>query len=444
MAINQRYPYTDIHELNLDWILRKMKELKIQFDEFKVVNNITFSGTWDITKNYPAWTIVSDNNIGYVSLQPVPAGVPLTNGDYWVEVIDYTAQIAGLENRVITLEGEMIDAQNDIVDLQNANKKRYIFIGDSYNTTDTPPGGYPITPWGPVVAGFLGLSADDYYNTGVSGAGFVNGTTFLQQLQALTIDDKDSITDIVVAGGVNDENDTATLGTEITNFANYVAANFKNAIITLAMISWGKSAAGRPLLESVNYYYQTKSMLPNVRCMTDANCLYHNYSLWQTPSQGHPSLAGTNMIANGIANYLKGYDYGISNRSEDTVTISSDDIPLTGNTFKIYEQFNKSCVTTSFDNISLVLTSTNLTSGTRYKIGTYTPIYASYNEKVTVAYGLVLTNGAYKFAMFRITLDDTNVYLTPMCLENGFTSLPNTTNIAIYNPTPITTGLYEC
>lgn len=105
-----KYPYLDEHELNLDWLIAKMRSLEIQFDEFKVVNNITFSGQWDITKQYPAWTIVSDNNIGYVSLKPVPAGVVLTNTDYWIEVIDYTAQIAGLENRVIALENKVKNA----------------------------------------------------------------------------------------------------------------------------------------------------------------------------------------------------------------------------------------------------------------------------------------------------------------------------------------------
>lgn len=109
------YPYTDIHELNLDWVIRKMKELKIEFDEFKVINTITFSGAWDITKQYPAWTIVSDNNIGYVSIKPVPAGVLLTNNDYWREVIDYTAQIAGLQNRVVALENTVGDASSGLV-----------------------------------------------------------------------------------------------------------------------------------------------------------------------------------------------------------------------------------------------------------------------------------------------------------------------------------------
>lgn len=124
------YPYTDTHELNLDWILKKMKELKIEFDEFKVINQISFSGAWDITKQYPAWTIVSDNNIGYVSIKPVPAGVLLTNGDYWREVIDYSAQIAGLQSRVVALEGQMLTAQSDIAALNATSQKTYDTVAD--------------------------------------------------------------------------------------------------------------------------------------------------------------------------------------------------------------------------------------------------------------------------------------------------------------------------
>ena len=260
MAINHHYPYTDIHDLNLDWILAKMKELKIEFDEFKVVNQISFSGAWDITKNYPAWTIVSDNNIGYVSIQPVPAGVLLTNGDYWREVIDYTAQIAGLQSRVVALENtvgdnssglvkDVNDIQTDITDIQadindillaDFSNRNFLFVGDSYaDQSDS---------WVTPLVSMLNIT--NYSNEAVSGAAF-NDSSFLSQIQNYA-GDKDAITDIFVGGGLNDSI-YASVNTDYNNtvsaiqaFATYAKANYPNARLWLAFM--GNAIDDAPLL----------------------------------------------------------------------------------------------------------------------------------------------------------------------------------------------------
>ena len=119
-----KYPYTDFHELNLDWIIGKIKELTNKMSEFEALNKITFSGVWDITKQYPAWTIVNDSGVGYISLKPVPAGIPLTNSDYWTIVADYSVLIAGLQNRIISLEKNRLAWINAI---------EYGFIADDVN-----------------------------------------------------------------------------------------------------------------------------------------------------------------------------------------------------------------------------------------------------------------------------------------------------------------------
>ena len=199
MGFYNKYPYTDFHEMNLDWLLAKMRELEIEFDEFKVVNNITFSGLWDITKNYPAWTIVNDNNIGYVSIQPVPVGVVLTNTDYWVEVIDYSAQIAGMQNRIVALENE------DIVINGKIEAKEIILLGDSYGVDATVG-----TSWATIVE--TNLSDSTIYRSTVGGTSFAsdmyitdNNLSMLQALE-LTIPDPDKVKDIIILGGANDAN----------------------------------------------------------------------------------------------------------------------------------------------------------------------------------------------------------------------------------------------
>ena len=96
MGLFDHFPYTNVHELNLDWILSIMKVLEAEWEAFTAGNSLQFADPMlhDISKTYAKNTIVLDG-IGnaYVSLQAVPVGVGLQNGDYWLMVFDYEAFI---------------------------------------------------------------------------------------------------------------------------------------------------------------------------------------------------------------------------------------------------------------------------------------------------------------------------------------------------------------
>lgn len=85
MSFINQFPYSDFHELNLDWIIRTVKALEAEMKDFKVINQMTFEGTWDITKQYKPYSIVFDYDSGYsyLSKRPVPSGVPISEPDYW-------------------------------------------------------------------------------------------------------------------------------------------------------------------------------------------------------------------------------------------------------------------------------------------------------------------------------------------------------------------------
>lgn len=114
--LNQ-FPYSDFHEMNLDWIIKKMKELAAEMNDFEAANSIEYLGTWNITKQYKAWALVTDNNTSYISKRAVPAGIPLTNDSYWIFVgifsVDQSfdsSSINPIANKVVTNKFASVDA----------------------------------------------------------------------------------------------------------------------------------------------------------------------------------------------------------------------------------------------------------------------------------------------------------------------------------------------
>lgn len=92
MGLFERLPYTNFHELNATWIIEQIVELKTTIEQFVSINALKYADPiqWNITTQYEKNTIVIDPLTGtaYISVQPVPSGVNITNTDYWTVVFD--------------------------------------------------------------------------------------------------------------------------------------------------------------------------------------------------------------------------------------------------------------------------------------------------------------------------------------------------------------------
>lgn len=105
MNINpiHRAPYTNFHDLNLDWIMEVLNEFNTKLTNFVSLATIKYANPiqWDITSQYEANTVVVDSNgNAYLSVQPVPSGVSLDRDDFWTKIGNFDELWANVKKAI--------------------------------------------------------------------------------------------------------------------------------------------------------------------------------------------------------------------------------------------------------------------------------------------------------------------------------------------------------
>lgn len=328
------YPYTDFHELNLSWILKKMKQIDARMTDFEAVNKFNFFGDWNITKSYPIWSIVTgEDDNGYLAIQNVPAGITLDNEDYWIKVANYSALYADVQRRIIaieddnksihedltTAEGDISDLQSDVLDLENAvdelqrEDRNVLCIGDSYQEGYNPEGN---------TLSFINMLKSKYesvtgstltlYNYHKGGTGFLNANdnitfhTLLENAGA-NIADRSSITDIIVTGGYNDSGYSDTdLKSSIQTFINRAKSLFPKSKIWIAPAGYCLNNSVRDRIENNVIPAYCAASNYGAFIMSTTLRLYHLYTLLNTTDFVHPTQTGQDILGELMAYELMG------------------------------------------------------------------------------------------------------------------------------------------
>ena len=87
--IINNWPYSDIHNLNLDWIINQVKQLGIKVDNVSgyLPHVSTWNdGQWDIDHAYQMNEIVFNGNEIYIAIKYVPEQVSINDSSYWALV----------------------------------------------------------------------------------------------------------------------------------------------------------------------------------------------------------------------------------------------------------------------------------------------------------------------------------------------------------------------
>nr|UWI41955.1 MAG: Pectate lyase superfamily protein [Bacteriophage sp.] len=145
MSINpiHRAPYTNFHDLNLDWIMDELNEFNTKLTNFVSLAAIKYANPiqWDITRQYEANTVVVDSNgNAYLSVKPVPSGVSLDRTEFWTEIGNFDELWADVKKAITPNdEGHSTTATaaravNDLVWVNGALVRvtRAMIAGDAY------------------------------------------------------------------------------------------------------------------------------------------------------------------------------------------------------------------------------------------------------------------------------------------------------------------------
>lgn len=134
-----------MYQYNLGWLIEQLLSFKQDLATAIDLKTIKYADPiqWDITTQYPANTVVVDPKSGtaYMSKVPVPAGVELTNTNYWVVVFNYQDIYNKIMDGVAFNDRDMDYATKDLL----VNDLVW-YAGDLYRVTRAIPAGSKYIP----------------------------------------------------------------------------------------------------------------------------------------------------------------------------------------------------------------------------------------------------------------------------------------------------------
>ena len=323
MSLFDNFPLSNAYSVNLDWIIKKIKELEDFVRNWAAVNEVHYAGVWDITKQYPRWSLVTDGENSWLSNKPVPVGIPLENEEYWQKLADLDPRIAGiivsidnLGKQVTSLEGQTATLENKTATLENktATLNKYtakklpdftkaLIIGDSLSGDFTRDHGFP----GYVAELMKAVKCNDYSRFSFGGDGYVatsgSGRTFTQSFDAVvwpaTQADADKYTVILVQGGGNDHKQTSEAEEAgVVSLLTKLKTNYPNSAIYGICGFWPCAMYQDTVAGIVDGYAQCGvPLLDNTFMFTNRMDLFLDDKL-------HPNDKGSKLMANTIASQL--------------------------------------------------------------------------------------------------------------------------------------------
>lgn len=269
MGFWENFPYTNFHEINLDWVIKRV------MDAFKSSNDAV--ETANATK---------------------------TAFENWENNVD-VKQLVDSKLESMAEDGSLGAAVENV-------PRNILIIGDSYGAGGTQTGEIYTT-----YVEFLKRAAKgvNIYSNCWSGAGFYgsgDGKSFRTLVEEFDEVDKSLITDIIFCGGYNDRGQDAAIYTNAANIYQYCAEAYSSAKLYVAFVGWSNYPAEYPSIEQARRVYNT---IPNYGYISNINYCLRNMS-YMSGDGFHPNATGQRVISEQLLNWISGGDVYLADRKQ--------------------------------------------------------------------------------------------------------------------------------
>lgn len=286
------FPYTDFHNLNLDWLLETVKDLDTKWDEY-----------------YTQWNKWQTDVQNYID-----------NLDYIASIDQYLDALKA--------SGEL----SDIIDTWLTDYG-LITISDSYGEGYTPDG--MVKPWCDILHEQYFSDASFYVNKSKGGSGFGANTHFSallsEAIAGLSDKQKKQVKYVVVAGGWNDQSIAASTVNSGIKDTIALMAQLPNATLYIGWIA--TPIIGFTTVAKVKAYNEIKTLYETYwgkfKFLSGADSALRWTSVLAS-DKIHPNASGQASIADMIYKALGGY--ASWNRSGD---FALDGFDCTLNNYKM-------------------------------------------------------------------------------------------------------------
>ena len=276
MALFENFPYTNFHELNLDWIIKQIKDGSAKIDDFEE--------------------------------QLTQMGVNIEQFREYIDGLDEEIQ-EKIDTEIPIAIEQVVESPEFVEEVgQTVRKRRIVIFGDSYSAGWTPDG--PVTGFPHIVKNILRLSNDDclIFSRGGVRFGIEEGSEYafdsLMNDSLSSIENKASITDIVIAGGYNEFDTKDVINAGIARCKSIIAANFSNPSLRVYLFAIGyhcSNVARRNFLFMAYEKCYAKAGWAYTR-LTPAIC---NADWWASDGY-HPNQTAQDAIGKNIAGIMMG------------------------------------------------------------------------------------------------------------------------------------------